>query len=174
MSNPKVFSQKGLFVYVWLIVLSIFTLFGVWGIVTRFQSLTSPKDFIGAFFGIPLMGYVVYHFSTLRVEISTEGIKTRTFFQRHNIPWTEFSYISTLTGFGYIPFRGLQMRLIHKNGNFALNIPIPFFRNREQMAQAIIEAARFANPSIRINSIFIDKYGSPPYGIFTENSSVQP
>ena len=50
-----------------------------------------------------------------------------------------------------------------------LQINTFFYRNHNEIAMAVIEAATVANPDISFDVLLGNDYGLPPYGIFTKS-----
>ena len=104
---------------------------------------------------------------TSKIIVSKDKIVSRSLFYNRVIEVSDISEISVPNGLGWLPFSGYNLFLYCEQSR-GLSVSNIFFSNSHELTKAIIEAAFNANSRITIDSVLIDAYDFPPYGVFND------
>ena len=122
---------------------------------------------LGVVLGVGLYWLCLKAFTTQYI-VSLEGVKVKSIWVKQDIDWQQVQtlFVHSVHYFGW---GGNLFNLEFGNGKRHV-ILISFIGNHKEVAQAIIEAATSSNPQVQLSGLWESAYGSPPYGIFTEQS----
>ena len=117
---------------------------------------------VSAVFGWLSLGTLVQ-----RYIVSLEGIEIRRLRGKRFFRWEEVESINTIPTFWFVNNLNLSLR---SGENVGLLTALS--ARYKQSCKAIIEAAYLGNPDIDFKFVLGNDYGSPPYGIFTDEKQV--
>lgn len=163
-SKTEIKFHQGYWRWIWVFA-SFSCFFLVLGIVLPiFQGNTlAAKDWFSAllFLVLGIAGNIVIP-SNSSIAVSKNQLRRkRVFKQDITFPWDKVSRIVDEIVFIEI-YLDSPVNGVHKT-----RILMDFLVNPDELRKAVIEAAFLANSQVSIDPRLLQKYGSPPYGIFS-------
>jgi len=171
MNHPRAIkSRHGFFALVPLLPIS-FATFG-FTIITPIMIFTGDINFLSFVVGVigcPYGIYMILKILTTRVTVTIDYLEFNHIWAKHKIKWKQVTKILVATNY----FSRYNTHIYVQNEEKPITILTPYIGNYKRLGQAMIEAAKLANPDVIFAGWIKDAYGSPPYNIFPGEDAIR-
>jgi len=130
-----------------------------WILYSNRTPLGIRELFLGAV-GLLMIFFSLRALNTV-IIVAREKLVVSYFGKAHSYSWNEFSALRLVPTF----FNTYNIQLDLKSGK-TITLLLSFIGNQKDLTKSIIEACVKENPSIELNRLSTEAYGSPPFGYF--------